>query len=232
MSEGGQGSVFDQSAQGMQQAGNTYGNVAQGGQALQSMNAYLNPYQSQVIDNTTGRMLDQRDQNLNMIRGQAAGAGAFGGSRHGLVEAQAYEDSNRNIAEMQNQMNMQGFNTAAGYGLQDVSQQLQGAGGLTGTAQQGFNMGRALTSDQARSGQQQQDLMNSILQAGNQQFGGYVNHPFNMLNQQLAALAGNPLSGESITTTNPGLLDYLSVGMQGGGALMTGKGNMNPMGKI
>ena len=224
MSEGGQtgGSVFDAAASGMQQAGNTYGNIAQGGQALQSMNSYLNPYQSQVIDNTTSRMIDQRDMNQNQIQANAQQAGAFGGSRHGLVEAQNYEDSNRNIAEMQAQMNHQGFNTAAGYGFNDVSQQMQGAQGLNAGAQQGFNMGRQLNQDQFQNGLQQQQLQNQILNGANQQFGGYVNHPFNMLNQQLAALSGNPLAGESIKTTNPGLLTQIGTLAQTGGAVMGG----------
>ena len=222
MSEGG-GSVFDQAAGGMQQAGSTYGGVAQGGQALQSMNAYLNPYQSQVIDNTTNRMMDQRDMQLNQVAGNANAAGAFGGSRHGLVESNVYDNSMRKISDMQIQMNMQGFNTAAGYGLQDVNQQLAGAGGLMGASQQGFNMGQAIQGDQMQQGQQQQQLMQQILNAGNQQFGGYVNHPINMLNQQLAALSGNPLSGESMQTTTPGLLDYLGAGAGAAGAMMGGK---------
>ena len=105
---------------------NQPGNIAGG------MGAYYNPYQQQVVNQTANTMTNQRDQALNQVQGQAAQAGAFGGGRQGLVEQGIYSDSQNNIGNMAGQLNMQGFNTAAGLAGQDINNQMQ-----TGFANQG-----------------------------------------------------------------------------------------------
>ncbi len=45
-----QPSIFGQAAGNLGDAANIYGRIGQGGAPAQSMNAYLSPYQSQVID--------------------------------------------------------------------------------------------------------------------------------------------------------------------------------------
>ena len=219
--------VFDQSAGNLTQAGDTFGNIAGGDAAFDSMNKWINPYQQQVIDQTVGRMNDVTDRNLMAVGDQAQAAGAFGGSRHGLVESEVMDTSQRNIAEMVNQMSMQGFNTAAGLGRGDVSDMLSGAGGLGNTAGTGFDMGRAIGQDQMMQGGLQQALMQQILSGAGGQFDQMQNHPMNMLNMQLAALSGNPLMNESSQTYTPGMLDYLSMigqtaGKVGAGAFGAG----------
>ena len=203
--------IFDQSAADLQGASDIYGNVGSGNAAFDSMNKWINPYQQQVIDQTVGRMNDVTDRNLMNVGDAASAAGAFGGSRHGLVESEVMDTSQRNIAEMVNQMSMQGFNTAAGLGRGDVGDMLAGAGGLGNTAGAGFDMGRAIGQDQMMQGGLQQALMQQILSGAGGQFQDMQNHPMNMLNMQLAALGGNPLMGESTQTHTPGMLDYLSM---------------------
>lgn len=224
--------VLGESASRTATAGRMYEKAGARGNIARSMNSYLNPYQQQVIAQTQGRMRDQTEYDLDAVSAQAQNAGAFGGSRHGLVESQVRDNAARNMAEMTNSMNMQGFNTAAGLGAQDVQNQFMGAGGLANAAGQlqgvagglgniasqygslagqQFGLGQNIMQNQMNTGNMQQMMNQQILSGAGGQFGQTMNYPMQMLNQQLAALSGNPLGGESTTTTTPGLFDYLGL---------------------
>lgn len=90
----------------------------------QQMGRYQNPYQRQVINRTMNQMDKQRLQMLDQNRASAAAAGAFGGSRHGVVDAITNSEINQNMGDMAANLNMQGFNTAAGLAGQDISNQM------------------------------------------------------------------------------------------------------------
>ena len=55
----------------------------------QSYQAFMNPYQKEVMDNYTKEMQRQFDISRQGRASQALGAGAFGGSREGVLEAEA-----------------------------------------------------------------------------------------------------------------------------------------------
>lgn len=207
-------SVFDAAAGQYGQAGGILSQLGQPGGIAQSMNAYINPFQNQVLDSSIGRLTQDRDVAINQIGAQAEAAGAFGGSRHGLVESELYGNVNRNIGELAGNLSMQGFNQAGLFANQDIQNQMQAAGGLSGLAGQGFGFGQAITAQQMQQGAQQQGLAQNILTGGNQQFDSLMNSPQDALNFQLAALAGNPLMGENVQSYKPGLFDYLSLAAQ------------------
>lgn len=218
------GGVYGQSAQGMEQAGQTFGGVAQGNPIYESMNAYINPYQQQVIDNTTQQMQQDTDLALMNVGASADAASAFGGSRHGLVESEVIKNSNQNIGNMTAAMNRQGFMDQASLGAQDVGFNLAGANGLLNASGQGFQMGQTIGQGQAQQGELQRMLMQTILGQGAGQYEGFINQPQDALNTVLAAMGGSPLQNNITQTTTPGLLDYLSligqtVGKLGAGAL-------------
>lgn len=89
-----------------------------------AINRYTNPYENQVVNRTTNNMLRALDTQQENIRADAAAAGAFGGSRHGLVESQTNAETMRNIGDITAQLRQQGFNTAAGLASQDVANTL------------------------------------------------------------------------------------------------------------
>ena len=179
-----------------------------------TMNQYLNPYQDQVVSNTLGRMTDQRNQDLNMVQTQAANAGAFGGARHGLVEAELMDRYHRNMGEAASTMNQQGFNTAAGLSQNRIGQILAGGQGLVSGSNAAFNIGQAVNQGQAQAGMQQQQLMQAILNQGNQQYDTFANYPQQSLATALAGVQGNPLGAAQTQTSryNPGLFDVLGFG--------------------
>ena len=216
------GSVYDASASALGTAGQTAGGIATGSPIFESMNAYLNPYFNEVISGVQGRMRDERDLALGQVGDQAQASGAFGGSRHGLVEGQVYDTSQRNVGEMTNQMLAERFGTAAGLGAQDAGLKLQGAGQLGQLGQLGFGMGQQINQQQMQQGTMQQQLMQAILGQASGQFDQYANSPQNALSLLMAAIGSDPRQAEMTQTSTPGLFDYLSLGAGLAGTAMTG----------
>jgi hypothetical protein len=196
-----------------------------------SMNSYLNPYRSLVLDDVIGRMVDQRDQDLNMVQGQASMQGAFGGARHGLVEAELMDRYHRNIGETAARTMQSGFDMAGNLGLQALSQNRIASQALMSAAPVGFNIGNASLNQQAQMGETQRVLAQQVLGQAGAQYDTYANYPMLMANQVMSSLRGNPLAGNSTTMTsgtssglteskfNPGPLQFL----QAGAGIMGGK---------
>jgi len=220
--KGGGGNVYNAAAGQFGQASGILSQIGQPSGIARSMNAYINPFQRQVLDSAIGRMTQDRDVAINQIGAAAEGAGAFGGARHGLVESQLYGDVNRNIGELAGNLSLQGFNQAGAFANQDIQNQMGAASGLSGLANQGFGFGQAITGQQAQQGAQQQGLAQNILSGGNLQFDQLQNSPQSALNLQLAALAGNPLMGENTQVFRPGLYDYVSLAAQIAGKAASG----------
>jgi len=83
--------------------------------------AYMSPYQQDVIDKTLTEFDVQAQKGLGAIGTAAVGAGAFGGGRHGIAEAEYQSMSDRNRALLQAQMLQQGYGQAQAARQQDYS---------------------------------------------------------------------------------------------------------------
>tara|TARA_R110000744_G_scaffold2592_5_gene10328 strand:+ start:13139 stop:14125 length:987 start_codon:yes stop_codon:yes gene_type:complete len=135
-------------------AANLYGQTSGRPIVRQTMNQYLNPYQDQVVNSTVDTMRDERNNQLNDVRAQAAQSGAFGGARQGLVEQGVYDRSQENIGNAVGALNQQGFSEAAQLGQSRISQMQQSGQGYAGLGQQQAQAGQSL----AGIGQQQQQM--------------------------------------------------------------------------
>ena len=109
-----------------------------------SIQSYMSPYQSQVIDTALGEFDRQAQTQKASQSAQALGIpGAFGGGREGVLQAEYQSSSDRNRAALQNQMLQQGFQQASSARQQDfqnqqgvASQQATPGGGIQNLAQQ------------------------------------------------------------------------------------------------
>jgi hypothetical protein len=86
--------------------------------------AYMSPYQQAVIDATLGEFDIQAQKGLTGIGTAAVGAGAFGGGRHGIAEAEYQTQSDRNRAALQANLLQQGYQQATALRQQDLANQL------------------------------------------------------------------------------------------------------------
>ena len=91
---------------------------------------YMSPYQKDVIETTLQDFDIQAQKGLPAISQAAVQAGAFGGGRQGVAEAEYRAASDRNRAALQAQLLQQGF----GQAQQLASQQYQQQMGLAQTA--------------------------------------------------------------------------------------------------
>lgn len=103
---------------------------------------YFNPFQQNVIDSTINQ--NDRARQIAQVRTQQQDSAghAFGGSRSGVSSALTNEAYDRNSLDALAQLNLTGWNNAAGLAQQDVQNRLGAAGQLVNTAGAGY--GQAL----------------------------------------------------------------------------------------
>lgn len=130
--------------------------------------AYMNPYQQNVTDIAKREATRQSDIQGVASDAQFAKAGAFGGSRQGVVDAERM----RNLGIQQQDIQAQGANQAYQQGMgqfnADVGRYMQGAGQLGSLAGQQLGAQQAQAMDLAQVGGQQQGLDLSRLGAQGQ----------------------------------------------------------------
>ena len=192
---------------GMDYAGYTANSFTQPGAA----SAYMSPYMQNVTDLQMASARRQDDISRQGRQAQATAAGAFGGSRQAIQEAEANRALNSQLGTIQAQ-GLQGafsnaqnqFNTeqqsraqAAGIGLQGLGTGLQGAStlGQLGQTQYGQESGIAQLQQQFGAGQQAQ--MQNILNTQQQDFLNAQNAPYKQLSYMSDMLRGMPLSQQS-----------------------------------
>ena len=213
------------------------------GQVRQSdIGAYMNPYTDNVINTTMQDMRRGNQMALNDVGAAASAAGAFGGSRHGLVEARTNNEFTNQIGQMSSQLRNTGYQNAQQMAGQDVDRRMQAgqfavgqnlqadlanqSAGLNGMGQRlgaaaqlgnlgnmGFGMGQQITQTQMQQGAQQQALMQQLIDASKAQYGGWTGAPQNGLATQIGAVSGSPFPQSTTESKSPGLLNILSMGL-------------------
>ena len=149
-----------------------------------SVQAYMSPYQQQVIDAQMEEFDRQAAINRQGIQDSAVQAGAFGGGRHGVQLAEYAKGSDMNRALLQGQLLQQGFMDAT----QRRAADLQAQQGL-GTYQQAMG--------QAQQGYEQAKLDASQIAAREKEF-----QPFTQMG----------LVGQQLAQVQPGAFPTTTVG--------------------
>ena len=85
--------------------------------------AFMSPYQQQVVDTTLAEFDRQAAAGIPQIQAQAIAAGAFGGGREGVRLAEYQAESDRNRAALQAQLLQQGFGQASDLAARAFQQQ-------------------------------------------------------------------------------------------------------------
>ena len=119
---------------------------------------YMSPYQQSVIDQATQALQRQAQVAANQRGAQAAQAGAYGGARFGVQEAEAQSGLGRNIADITAQLQAQNYSQA-------VQRQQQQLGNLTGLASFVPGLEQAQIQQLGTLGTGQQAYQQSILDA-------------------------------------------------------------------
>lgn len=88
------------------------------------LSKYMNPFQQSVIDTTLGDLAKSKDQTIASNQAAATAAGAFGGSRHGVVDSLTNDDYLRTVASTVANLNQQNFAQAQAGATGDINRKL------------------------------------------------------------------------------------------------------------
>ena len=194
-----------------QQARQAAGSLQAGPDAYQ---AYMSPYQREVIDATTAALDREQQKGVAALRQRAIQAGAFGGGREGamLGEYQAAGDIQRALAEAQ--IRQQGFQQA----------QQSAISGLQ--AQQGLGQYQSALGGQQR-GLEQAQLTADATAAREAAFTDFTR--LGLIGPQLASVIGGfPAATQVQTSTPPSAMQQaLGLGIGGIGLAGAVKGLIN-----
>lgn len=183
---------------GSMRAGQNYQNMATDPGSIQQ---YMSPY----IQNALAPQMDEIRRQAGITgqqqAGQAVQQGAFGGSRHGLVEA----ENTRNMADLQNRTYGAGMQNAfqnaqqaqqfgSTLGLQGLGQGLQAAGQLGQLGNMQFGQQKDIMQGQMTAGAQQQALEQQRLSQQYQDFLTQRGYPQQQLSYMSDMLRGLPIS--------------------------------------
>ena len=173
----------------------------------QSAEGSLTPYMSQYTQNVTDPQLRQlaqfNQQQMQNIGSQAAGSGAFGGYRQGVMQQQQAMDTSQQAADIIGTGQQKAFESAQ-QALQADRQAALGAGqaqASLGGQQQAQQ--RQRTGDLGMVGQQRRDLQQKSLDVGYQDFQNRLNQERSNIDWQTQAMSKMPYKG-GVTQTSYG----------------------------
>lgn len=201
-----------QGLQGLQGVAGTQADQISAGQA--NLSPFQNPYQQQVVDQTMQDMDRARQMAIGRGEDAAIGAGAYGGSRHGIADAETNRAFADRAGAMAGQLNQQGFNTAlqAAQQQQGMEMSAQGANqqanldasrlGLLGS--QGLlGAGQGLFGQGAQGAQMGQNYEQALRDFDFQQQQQAFQDPRTLAQMETAAIQGIPFMGTT-TSSQPG----------------------------
>lgn len=189
---------FQQASQAQQGALSTYANPS-----AAAMNM-MNPYNQQVVDATLRDVGSAAQMGLNQIGAQAQGAGAYGGSRQGIAEAEALKGFNQQALDQVSRLRQQGYN-------QSMNDAFRAAQGLQSAGQQSFGYGQSIQNQQMQQGALQQQMMQDLINSGKGMFSGFVGQPSQNLNNLIGTISATPNLAGSTTSFQPGIFNYFQA---------------------
>jgi hypothetical protein len=164
--------------------------------------SFMSPYMQQVVDQQMSSAQRQADIAGTQRGAQAVRAGAFGGSRQAIENAEA----NRALASQKGQIQAQGLQSAFERAQQQFNQEqatrLSAAGQLGQLGQQQFGQEMGITGQQQQFGGIQRQATQDILSQQYQDFQNQQRAPYDQLAFMNSMIRGTPL-GQTTTMYSP-----------------------------
>jgi hypothetical protein len=190
-----------------------------------SIEAYMSPYQQQVIDTTMAEFDRQAQIRANQQAAATLGvAGAFGGGREGVQRAEYQAASDRNRAQTFANLQQQGFQNAAARRQQDLANQMSISQLQSGLGARAQDFSRAQISGLGTLGAAQQAQQQAEFDAARQAAQMAIDEPRQALSrfgQGIAALSGQTGAGRVSLSEAPAatgaspLMKALGLGLAG-----------------
>ena len=169
----------------------------QAGQQAPNISQFFNPYQSYVTDEINR----QAQMATNQLSAQAVGAGAFGGGRQGIAQAELERARLAQVGQAQ----AQGFQTALGAAQQQRAQQLATGQALGQAGLQQQAMFQADINQQMQAGALQRGIGQQALEAQRQTELQRAYEPYQRIEFLKGIMTNLPTTQSTVTaTTAPG----------------------------
>ena len=169
----------------------------QAGQQAPNISQFFNPYQSYVTDEINR----QAQMATNQLSAQAVGAGAFGGGRQGIAQAELQRARLAQVGQAQ----AQGFQTALGAAQQQRAQQLATGQALGQAGLQQQAMSQADINQQMQAGALQRGIGQQALEAQRQTELQRAYEPYQRIEFLKGIMTNLPTTQSTLTaTTAPG----------------------------
>ena len=176
--------------------------TAAGMPAAADISTYMNPYMTNVAD-VAARELTRRSEMQQVANeAQATQAGAFGGSRADIVEAERQRKLQQGLGDIYTQAQARAFDTALKAAQTDRKTQLASGLGMAQTASAADALNAADIQRQLGIGGLQRGMDQAILDQGYNQFVQERDFPKAQLGFYSDILRGVP-TGSMTTTTGP-----------------------------
>lgn len=205
-----------------------------------SVESYMSPYMQSVTDIQAREARRQADISRQAEQARLAQAGAYGGSRQAIMEAERQRNLGQQIGDIQERGLQSAYDRAmqqrqqeaqlglqaqqygeqsrqfgAGLGLQGLQSQLTGAQTLGGLGQQQFNQGLQGLQAQLDAGGQQRQIAQQPLDFGYQQFQESMRHPYQQTTYMQSMLQGLPLTARPYESGQDSMSAMLGGGLSG-----------------
>lgn len=164
------------------------------------LSAYMNPFTQNVIDTTLAQVQRQSDIARRANNQRATAAGAFGDSRHGVIESEQQAASSRLMSEIIASLMSQNFLQGQAAATSDLNRRFAAAPQYVATGQAAQRAGLTDASAMAAVGEAEQGQVQKNLDTAYADFLRQIGWPFEMLNYRTGTLAGTPYKGEVVTT--------------------------------
>lgn len=171
---------------------------------------YMSPYMQSVVDMQKREAIRDYDMQIPGMNAAAVKAGAFGGDRQAILQAEAQRNLNTRLGDIQTQGLQSAFTNAQGQfnaNQNRMGTMLTGASGagntLAGIGQQGFQNQLAVNQGLMGIGNQQQTLDQKGLDIGYQNFVDQRQHPYQQAQFMQSGYNGLPMTQVNTANTTP-----------------------------
>lgn len=193
-----------------QQAQQTYGAAQQYMPQIGTVQSYMNPYLEAVLEPQRREATRQADIARQQMQGRMAQAGAYGGSRQAIMEAEGQRNLQTLLGDITGKGYAGAYDAARAQRAADIQAGLQGLGQQTASTQALTQVGAQQQAagiqnllQQLTAGQQQRGIEQEGLTAAYNQFLREEAYPQQRLEFQRNMLAGLPLAAASFYQPAP-----------------------------
>jgi hypothetical protein len=158
---------------------------------------YMSPYQQAVTDIEKREAQRNADINATKLGAGAVNQGAFGGYRHGIVEAEQARNTAQQLGDIQARGSQRAFESAQQQFNAEQQRDMQRQQAQELANRYGYQTGISALDKQAEYGAMQQNLDQRNLDVGYQDYLRQQEYPYKQMDFLRSSLSGLPLSSTS-----------------------------------